>query len=42
MFYKKMRKFLILGDIYDAEYDLEVIKPFLTDEAKQLLKKSNL
>lgn len=37
-----MRKFRILGDIYDAEYDLEAINPYLIDEAKQLLKKSSL
>ena len=42
MFHKKMRKFQIPGDIHDAEYDLEAIKLYLTDEAKQLLKKSSL
>lgn len=39
---KVLHQFRIPGDVYDAEYDLEVIKPYLTDEAKELLKKSNL
>jgi len=37
-----MRKYLIPGDDYDAEYNIEAINPYLTDEAKQLLKKSSL
>lgn len=39
---KVMHQFRIPGDAYDAEYDLEVIKPYLTDEVKELLEKSNL
>lgn len=39
---KLLHQFRIPGDIYDAEYDLEVIKPYLTDEAKEWLEKSKL
>ena len=39
---KLLHQFRIPGDIYDAEYNLEVIKPYLTDEAKKLFEKSNL
>lgn len=35
---KVWHQFRIPGDVYDAEYDLEVIKPYLSDEAKELLK----
>lgn len=39
---KVKHQFRIPGDIYDAEYDLRVIKPYLTKEAKKLLENSNL
>lgn len=35
---KVMHQLRIPGDIYYAEYDLEVIKPYLSEEAKELLK----
>lgn len=33
-----VHQFRIPGDIYEAAYDLKVIKPYLTEEAKELLK----
>lgn len=35
---KVMHQFRIPGDVYDAEYNMEAIRPYLTDEAKALLK----
>lgn len=33
---KVYQQFRIPGDLYDAEYDLEVIRPYLTEEARSL------